>query len=146
MAICLAVGAMLSFLVARGDFILAHAVRQCAQATGAQFESGGTTLWFQGHWGFQYYMEAAGASPIDVKSSALQPGARVAIPSNNTNLLPPRPEKADLLGTIVVPGPYLLTTWSQPTGAGFYASAWGPLPFAFGDVPVESVSVYVLKP
>ena len=31
-------------------------------------------------------------------------------------------------------------------GAGFYASSWGPLPFAFGRVPPEIVSVYVWKP
>jgi len=28
-------------------------------------------------------------------------------------------------------------------GAGFYASVWGPLPFAFGQVPPERVLVYV---
>jgi 4-amino-4-deoxy-L-arabinose transferase-like glycosyltransferase len=144
-AVCLAASAALSFLVAQADFLLAHAVRQCVREMGGQLGESGTTLWFQGHWGFQYYLQTAGASPVDMKSSALQPGARVAVPANNTNLLPLHPEKSVLLETIKVPGPYLLTTWSQTTGAGFYSSVWGPLPFAFGRVPAESVSVYVLK-
>jgi 4-amino-4-deoxy-L-arabinose transferase-like glycosyltransferase len=145
-AICLAASAALAFLVAQADFMLANAVRQCAREVGTQLDAGDVTLWFQGHWGFQYYMQAAGAAPLDVKYSALQPGARVAIPSNNTNILPLDPKKAVLQETVIVPGPYLLTTWGLLPGAGFYASAWGPLPFAFGDVPGESVSLYVMKP
>ncbi len=145
LAIGLAAGAALAFLVAQADFLLAHAVRQCAREVSARFEPGGTTVWFQGHWGFQYYLQAAGASPFDLKWSALKSGDRLIVPANNTNVLPLRPEKAALQETITVPGPYLLTTWNQSTGAGFYSSAWGPLPFALGNVPEESASVYVLK-
>ncbi len=145
LAIGLAASATLAFLVAQADFLLAHAVRQCVREVSARFEPGGTTLWFQGHWGFQYYLQAAGASPFDLKLSTLKPGDRLIVPANNTNLLPLKPEKAVLQETIIVPGPYLLATWNQPTGAGFYSSAWGPLPFALGDVPAESVSVYVLR-
>ncbi len=143
-AIGLTAGAMLAFLVAQADFRLAHAVRQCAQEVSARLEPGGTTL-FQGHWGFQYYLQAAGASPFDLKSSALKPGSRLIVPSNNTNILPLKSEKATLEETIIAPGPLLLSTWSQPTGAGFYSSAWGPLPFAFGNVPDEGALVYVLR-
>jgi len=143
-AACLAASAVLAFLVAQADFLLAHAVRQCARQISARFESDGTTL-FQGHWGFQYYLQDAGALPFDLKLSALKPGSRLIIPTNNTNVLPLKSEKAELQETITVPGPWLLTTWNQTTGAGFYSSAWGPLPFAFGDVPAEGASVYALK-
>ena len=126
--------------------MLAHAVRGCVREIGAQLEPDGAPLWFQGHWGFQFYLQAAGASPVDVKTFAPQPGARVAIPSNNTNLLPPNPAKTVLLETVMAAGPHLITTWSQTVGAGFYSSVWGPLPFAVGKVPGESVSVYALQP
>jgi hypothetical protein len=66
------------------------------------------------------------------------------VPANNTNLLPPDPQKTALLETFVVPGPDVLATWSAPVGAGFYASVQGPLPFAFGRAPPEMVSVYVM--
>ncbi|HTY86344.1 MAG TPA: glycosyltransferase family 39 protein [Candidatus Acidoferrum sp.] len=141
---CLAASVALSVLVARADFLLAHAVRQCAREIRVDMEPGGT-MFFQGHWGFQYYLQGAGVSPFDVKLSALKPGSRLIIPSNNTNVLPLKPEKAGLQQTFTAAGPRLLTTWSQPVGAGFYSSAWGPLPFAFGEVPDESVSVFVLK-
>jgi hypothetical protein len=35
---------------------------------------------------------------------------------------------------------------SQPLGAGFYASVWGPLPFAFGEVPPERYLIARLAP
>ena len=145
-AIGCAAAAGLAFVVAQADFRLARAVRHCAREIGARFEPGGARLWFQGHWGFQFYLQAAGASPVDVKTFAPQPGARVAIPSNNTNLLPPNPAKTVLLETVMAAGPHLITTWSQTVGAGFYSSVWGPLPFAVGKVPGESVSVYALQP
>jgi hypothetical protein len=33
---------------------------------------------------------------------------------------------------------------SREVGAGFYASVWGPLPFAFASVPPEKVTIYRL--
>ena len=144
LTISLVASATLAFLVAQADFQLANAVRQCAREAAGQMEPAGTT-WFQGHWGFQYYMQSFGASPLDLKSSPLKPGATVLIPSNNTNLLPLKPERAELREIITAPGPSWLATLCQPAGAGFYSAIWGPLPFAVGRVPPESVSVYVLR-
>jgi len=91
-------------------------------------------------------MNADGASALDVKRSDLKPGDALAVPSNNTNLFPPDSRKTDLVEIYRVPGPWLLATCNDTMGAGFYASVWGPLPFAFGRVPPETVSVYILKP
>jgi 4-amino-4-deoxy-L-arabinose transferase-like glycosyltransferase len=143
-AICLAASAALAWWLAWADYRLAVAVRQCAREVAAKGQPPGGTLWFQGHWGFQYYMESSGASAFDFKTSAPKDGDLVAIPANNTNLLPPAPARSALWGTLFVPGPRFLTTWNETLGAGFYASARGPLPFALGAVPPESVSVYVL--
>jgi len=144
--ICLAAGAALALLTARADFQLAAAVRQSAQQVWARYGTATKQLWFQGHWGFQYYMEAWGASALDLAHSPLRTGDALAIPANNTNLLPPRPEVIASRETLAVAGPRLLTTMNQTLGAGFYASVWGPLPFAFGRVPPEVVFVYVFGP
>src|ERR1019366_3542536 len=104
------------------------------------------TLWFQGHWGFQYYMSAAGALALDFKRSTLKPGDALAVPANNTNIHPLAPRTADLVELYKMSGPWLLTTCDQRMGSSFYASVLGPLPFAFGSVPPEMVSVYILKP
>ena len=142
----LAASALLSWLVTRSDFLVAAAFRRCAEQICARYNRETGTLWFQGHWGFQHYMQSLGASALDFKHSALKPGDGLAVPSNNTNLLPPDPKRTDLLGNLTVSGPHWLTTCSPAVGAGFYASTMGPLPFAFGRVPPESVSLYVLGP
>jgi len=143
--ICLALGALLALLVARADFLLAVAVRQSAQQTCIRYGHQQKILWFQGHWGFQYYMEAFGASALDFARSPLKAGDTVAIPADNTNLLMPKPEAVMSREMLAIPGPHLLATMNETAGAGFYGSLWGPLPFAFGGVPPESVFVYVLK-
>jgi hypothetical protein len=140
--VCLALGALLALLVTRADFLLALAVRQSAQQTYVRYGHQPQTLWFEGHWGFQYYLEALGASALDIKRSLVKPGDHLAIPYNNTNLLLPDPNKVTLRETLTVPGPGWLATWNETMGAGFYASVGGPLPFAFGPVPPEGVAVF----
>ena len=51
-----------------------------------------------------------------------------------------------LQGTFSGSGPRWFSTWNTPIGAGFYASSWGPLPFAVGRARPEIVSVYVWEP
>jgi hypothetical protein len=144
-AIGLAAGAALALLVTRADFFLARTVRQSAQQAGVKYGHEPGTLWYQGHWGFQFYLDAMGALPLDIKHSALKPGDILVVPGNNTSLFPVNSETATLRETIAVSGPRRLTTWSTPAGAGFFAAAEGPLPFAFGRVPPENVFVYALK-
>ena len=141
-----AASAVLSLLVARADFLFARAARESALETCSELRTGGRTLWFQGHWGFQYYMEQSGAMAIDLAKPSLETGDTFVLPENNANILPPKPGTAVLRKTLSVPGPRLLTTCSLANGAGFYASVWGPLPFAFGHVPPEVVAVYVFGP
>jgi hypothetical protein len=143
--ICLAAGGVLALLVARSDYLLAVAVRQSAQQVCAKYGHRQSALIFQGHWGFQFYMDAPSATALDVKHSNLQPGNFLAVPANNTSLFIMNSETLTPLEVDAVAGPNWLTTWSTPSGAGFYASAQGPLPFAFGRVPPENVTVYDLN-
>jgi hypothetical protein len=144
--ICLAAGGGLALLAARADFQLAAAVRQSARQIWATYGQTTRPLWFQGHWGFQYYMDALGASALDLERSVANPGDYLAIPRNNANLFSPTSQKLTIRETLTVPGPSGLATWNETMGAGFYASLWGPLPFVFGRVPPESVSVYDFGP
>jgi len=145
-AICLAAGAALALLVTQSDFLLAVAVRQSAQQVCVKYGTKGGTLWYQGHWGFQYYMEALGASPIDIRRSRLKAGEKIALPQNNTTFFQPSPSAVSVVETMAIPGPHRLTTWSRGAGAGFYAATWGPLPFAFNHVPPENVVMYDCLP
>jgi hypothetical protein len=143
--LCLAASAALAFGVAQSDFLLATAARQSARLVCANYKSTTGNLWFQGHWGFQYYMEQAGAWALDAKHLRLRPGDTVALPMNNV-AFPLNWKDLVLQGTFSVSGPRGFSTWNTPVGAGFYASSWGPLPFAVGRTRPEIVSVYVLEP
>jgi 4-amino-4-deoxy-L-arabinose transferase-like glycosyltransferase len=144
-ALCLATGAALALLVTWSDYANAVAVRRGTELIRDKYGRAAGTLWFQGHWGFQYYMEAFGARAEDFKHPELQPGDLVFSPEMNTNISPPDPSRATCSDLIATAGPGWLTTWNPRVGAGFYAAAAGPLPFAFGPVPPEKVFVYWIK-
>ena len=140
--------AALALGVTRGDFLLAEAVRESARQSYARLGTGPGTLWFGGHWGFQYYLEGLGPRAKAVINGELQgkPGDLMAGPHNNTNVESPRSSQFRSTEEISIEGPRWVTTFSREVGAGFYASVWGPLPFSFASVPFEKVTVYHLVP
>jgi len=88
------------------------------------------------------------AAGRDVRVGVLPRDEAFAIPDiirTATNLLPPDPNKSDLIGIAKVDRTGAVETMNSMLGAGFYSSAFGPLPFAFGDVALEYASVYRLK-
>jgi Dolichyl-phosphate-mannose-protein mannosyltransferase len=132
----LAASIALSLAVAWADWRLADAGRTAAAFLSASGNPAGT-LWFEGHWGFQHYMEARGARALDWRRSRLGRGDRVVIPIDNANVVA-LPADAVVHRAIrdfpVLP---FLATLSPRLRAGFYLDEWGPLPFAFGRVPPE---------
>jgi 4-amino-4-deoxy-L-arabinose transferase-like glycosyltransferase len=139
-------GAALSLMVAHADFQRAEAVCQSAAAVHERFHDAPGRLWSQGHWGFQFYMEAGGATEQDFRRASQNSGDLIVVPHFNTDNFVLDTNHAWPLGDLKVSGPRCLTTWNPETGAGFYAAAFGPLPFAFGVVPPEAVSVFEVKP
>lgn len=133
----LVLAGLLSLAVAWADTWLAGSAKDAAVRLTTTGRPAGGALWFEGHWGFQYYMEARGAKPIDVRRSVLSPGDWVIVPLNNTNLFGLPRGSVEIRGQLdfrVLP---FLATLANGLGAGFYADIWGPLPFAFGGVPPE---------
>jgi 4-amino-4-deoxy-L-arabinose transferase-like glycosyltransferase len=137
----LAASALFALLVARSDFLLAAAARQSALQTRERFGHGGQTVWFQGHWGFQYYLAELGGQAQDRRHPAFRDGDFLAVPLNNTNLDPP----AAPGDAFYVDGPRFLAVMNLYIGAGFYSSSDGPLPFVFGHVPPENIALYTWK-
>ncbi|MGH7979386.1 MAG: glycosyltransferase family 39 protein [Limisphaerales bacterium] len=142
---CIAASAAFAIYATEADCLLAVAIRQNVRAIYEDYGPNLMGLHFEGHWGFQYYMSNLGASPLDYRHDKLKAGDLVAIPFNNTNILPPARGKGVLLRIYSEPGPPLLTTVSPILGAGFYASVIGPLPFVVGPVPRETVAIYSLR-
>ena len=139
MIIGLAASAVFAFLVARADFLFAVAARQSAWQASDRFGHSRHTLWFQGHWGFQYYLAELGGQALDMQHPGFRNGDVMVVPLNNTNLDPPGAPR----NGFYVDGPRWLADMNLYVGAGFYGSADGPLPFVFGHVPPENVAIYI---
>jgi len=136
----LAFSAAISVLVAAADYSLASSARAAARQLAAEYQSATNKLWFQGHGGFQYYLEKSGATPMDFTRTILVPDAIMVMPSNNSNLVPPDSADAEILAVREFPACSWLSTVHAATGAGFYG-AGGFLPFVFGPVPTEKYFV-----
>ena len=138
-------GMALALAIAAGDYAQARAPQTAARAVNVAYGADTHRLWFQGHWGFQYYMEKHGATPLDLKHLQLSSGDYIAMPSDNSNVYPLK-EPVVELKTFSVPVRSWFSTMNRQTGAGFYASLWGPLPFAVGAVPPQIVTVFAYDP
>lgn len=140
------VGGALAVWVAVADYLFAQATQTAAHAICSNYRHDGHRLWFQGHWGFQYYMEQGGATALDIQHLQLAEGDCIAMPDRNTNVKPLKGAVAEL-ATITVPdGGGGMSTMYIPAGSGFYASVFGPLPFAFGSEPEQQVWLFAYDP
>lgn len=138
----LMVSGVLSIWLAAADTRLANLGRDAAHSVQWRTSNEFGTLWYEGHWGFQYYMEQLGALPVDDQDFRIRPGDRVVVPENNTEIAGfPQDPFFQQEAVLKFPNPSMATTICSRLGAGFYSSYWGPLPFTFGPVPPEQ---YVL--
>lgn len=130
--------------VAWGDLRLADSARVAASTLAAQYGPESGTLWFQGSWGFQHYMEEHGGRRTSIGKTVLNPNDVLISPNNNTIVY----KMSDTGGlfrtveTLSLPVASWVSTMSPQAGAGFYTSLWGPLPYVFGATPPE---IYVVQ-
>jgi hypothetical protein len=135
-------GAVLAILVARADQQYASASREAATRLAASLEHQSRAVWFQGHWGFQYYGQLLGLRPLDFRHPSVHVGDLIVKPDGITNPIELPEGTVELVGDLAMDAPELVGTMSLTRGAGFYSDVWGPLPFAFGRAPAEHSRVY----
>ncbi len=133
--------AAISFVVAAADRSFAESARDAARSLSERYSEVTGTLWFQGHWGFQYYMELLGHKPFDMKNSRLIPGDRMVIPETNYGRFLFAPTHVKTIDHVEINGGLPAATMSMETGAGFYFDRLGPFPFTLGSVPVYRYEV-----
>jgi 4-amino-4-deoxy-L-arabinose transferase-like glycosyltransferase len=129
--------ACLAFFVTWADASLANTARSAVCEIAKKYGGRDLPLWFQGHWGFQYYMQHEGGKAIDFRWRGLEEGSLVVIATNNTNVINFYPGTYEIIETVVQHPFKWISTMNKLSGAGFYSSSWGPLPFAFGPSPPE---------
>lgn len=139
-------GWLLALGAAAGDAGLADNQRTAAhQIMVAAEERGQERVWFLGHWGFQRYLEAAGAEALDNQHREDRSGDWIARPFNNTNVTSVKLDEQDFptiqRWTSPVAAP--CSVMSLERGAGFYSTLWGPLPYVFGKAPDERYEIRV---
>jgi len=125
----------LSLLLAASDFREAQVVRKVTEVFRERFAAELGTVWFQSHWGFQYYLQQWGARPLNLARSEIYSGDVMLIPANNTGVVPLSSDRIFPIEELTFPSFPFFTTHAADTGAGFYSSVHGPLPWAVDYVP-----------
>jgi 4-amino-4-deoxy-L-arabinose transferase-like glycosyltransferase len=126
----------ISLWTATGDMALANTARMAANYIHEKTKGESNIVWFEGRWGFEYYMQQFGARPVEPNADQCRFGDLVVIPKYNTTLFkfPLKTTQAEIVD-------FDIHTWVTPmnpdAGAGFYFSGWGALPFVFGPVPPQ---------
>jgi 4-amino-4-deoxy-L-arabinose transferase-like glycosyltransferase len=134
--------ALFSLLVTLADYRLADSARAAAAEIRSKFRiSSSATVWFQGHWGFQYYAQLGGFRSFDSTHPQTRPGDLMVLPFNNTNLKPIPENTFERIAVMEFPVFPWMASMNRALGAGFYTDIVGPLPFAFGAVPPEKYYV-----
>ncbi len=144
LAAALIAGAVPAIWAAGGDADLANAGREAANLVHERTAQSRGTVWFEGHWGFQYYMQLLGAIPVDVSKSTFYGDDYIVIPRNSYATADVPEEWIATREVIEIPLPWHVTTMSYTLGAGFYSSIRAPLPFVFGPVSPERYELYRL--
>ena len=137
-------GLAVALAVTLADARHATSARAAAAEIAPRYQDAGT-LWFQGAWGFQYYMEAAGAQRVDGVDDVLAPGDVLVTPQNNTNLFTLPAAAGRVIESAEFPVLSWITTQNEQAGAGFHSDRWGPLPFIVGSAPRETYRVYAIR-
>jgi 4-amino-4-deoxy-L-arabinose transferase-like glycosyltransferase len=144
LAIPLIVAGGVSLWLTCVDAELANAARTAAAQIEQKTRNHPGTVWFLGHWGFQYYMESFGARPVVVDDPPCVAGDSLAV-AGNDRLFEMRPAFVSSHDAIQIPMHLGITTIQRELGAGFYSSDLGPLPFAIGPVSPERYELIRLR-
>jgi hypothetical protein len=137
--------AALSLRLAQADARQAETNRLAAEQLWVKYHQRGNTVWFEGHWGFQYYLEKLGGKAIDLNDPKKAGGDILIIPANASNLYVPPMDRVQLLAKVGYLTDAYCATMNNLAGAGFYASVHGPLPFVIGNLEPDRFYIFQYK-
>ncbi len=130
---------LVGILAAMSDYRFANVQRKAAYRLMERYGSDPHKVWFEGHWGFQYYMMDAGATPVDLDATLHRDDLLIA-PSTNVGLLEFRPPHRTI-ETLSIPMTTPMTVMDVRSHAGFYSDVMGSLPYSFSAAPQEIFTV-----
>lgn len=141
----IAAGALLGVLILRADSAFAGLGRRAVAELVQPNVAAGSNVWFNAHWGFQWYAQKAGARILTTT--------------------PPKPVRGDLVvsGTVTITGVQirvfrereLLATVTENApggriiapelGVGFYSNGWGYLPWGWGRGEIDRFELWRIR-
>ncbi|MCC6580280.1 MAG: glycosyltransferase family 39 protein [Phycisphaeraceae bacterium] len=140
----LALTALMGLAATWSDFRTANADRHAARLIVNNLPPPKHRIVFQGHWGFQWYMQAYGAEPWDLEHLDLQGGDLLVFPTLNTNVtmdgIPPQAIR--LVLNVKVAASRWIATMDARRLASFHASVLGCMPMVLGPVPPREYLVF----
>ena len=140
----------LSLTLRQVDFAYANSQKKFAQWVNIHDTSKGETVWFTGHWGFQYYMEKSGAREENWPPNNIKAGDIFITPEVNTNLIFPFALAGQMkqFNEITIQDPIplrLMGSSNIPNQAGFYSSVFGFLPYALSSSPLDRFLLFKIQ-
>jgi 4-amino-4-deoxy-L-arabinose transferase-like glycosyltransferase len=146
-AAALAACAAVALSVTWADYHWANEVRAAARRLSESRARPDAPAYFQGHWGFQYYMEQEGWSAMVWQRDVVKPGELIAASSNNYGvpIFHQGPKDVVLIEKHASPEPRWLHTMSTSVDASFYSSSRGSLPFSIGKSRPDRYQVWRAK-
>lgn len=137
------VAGLISVATVYADYAWANTARTAAREITLKYGEQGR-IFFQGHWGFQFYMEKLGARPLNYLGPNIRLGDYIVVPINNTNLakLDSRFNPVEIM---TFSPKSFIATMSPARSAGFYASVWGAVPYSFEKPREELYYIYMIK-
>lgn len=137
--------ALVALLVTYSDYKLANTIRDDAKTIVSRYQSTTSTIWFQGHWGFQYYMQLLGGKPLDNEHPVVAKGDIIVMPLNNANMYSLPEDYIPVRDSIQSEVFSWLSCMNRKIGAGFYSHYLGPLPFMVRKIPPEHYNIHVAR-
>ena len=124
-----------SILVTIADCSEANCARAAARLFEERYRGELGKVWVQGHGGFQYYMEQWGAKPFDRKTPQAAQGGLLIGLFSDTNIAQLSTQTVAARSESTFSAVPLVSTFRYGTGAAFYTSLHGPLPWVINKLP-----------
>jgi len=145
MVYSLAATAICSLLIAVSDYRDAECERVASRFFEERYASGSRPFWFQGHWGFQYYMQQWGAIIYDRSNPKVRSGDLVAGAFSDVQAYRFPDEQITMQDWLRFTAFPCLGVSTLGGGASFYSSFGGPLPWIINNVPPQRYYCFKLR-
>jgi hypothetical protein len=135
--VALLAASALSMLIAVADYRQADCARTAAWSYRDRYRAEASKVRFLGHWGFQYYMQQWGAKPFDRNNPKIDHGETVVGPFSDPNVNTVQVDQVSARYESSFNSFPLISTASLGSGASFYSSFGGPLPWVVNKIPPD---------